>query len=143
MTDVGYYRASLLLPVGLGAIGLSTIPISNELPPLVGTVSSSLATFGLFGGIPYVIFCVLVLVSMRDASVAALRRLTWIAPLILLLLFWLVAALYDIASGTPNPSEWPLGASVFGAFVLAIGYTYALLVEAGFLWRRRRATAGK
>ena len=143
MTTESYYKSALALPLILALFGLASLPIIDSLPSPLAEVAGVLVTFAIYGGIPYLLFTIAVAVALRFGHTPNWRRLTVFAPLYLLVLFWACAAIVGLITGSASDwAEWRIPATIFGAFVLGVGYSYALLVELGYQALRRRLANG-
>ena len=134
MTTETYYKSALALPLLLALLGLASLPVADALPaPILVPVLGGLVTFALFGGVPYLLFTIGVAITLRRGRQINWRRLTLFAPLCLLVLFWVCAATVGLFNwNTHELRDWAEAGAFFGAYVLGIGYAYALLVELGY-----------
>lgn len=128
LTGRRYFLASLALPVGVPVVvGALAALTSSEL--MAGFAAIFLFSLVL-GGIPYLFFAAGVILWSRKRSLAAIRRLSFIAPLLFVVLIC-----------TLSPLALPFGASIheiagfllmFSFYALIFGYLYVFIVNCGY-----------
>ncbi len=114
MTAISYYRWSLLLPIPV-LILAATSPLSGN-PLLFITL--------LAGIMPYAAWAIYALIRLRVKDEDEARRMSWWAPLQMMLLSWLVAAIIGTLTGVlPRNATWASLSHQFLACLL-VGVLY-------------------
>lgn len=158
MSEAGWYRASLVLPLIAPLLAYAVdllVPgwegSFAELSPIRRSYVSllTLVVFsGVVGGVPYAVFAALLFAFLRRRSVESWRRAFLFAPVLFLpvltlFLFigswWLALPLLD---GEPLPLDRDtlelLG--LFDLYALGLGYSYVLLGLGVGRWLRSRSS---
>lgn len=132
MTERGYFRASLLLPLPAHLL-LAASRTSWD-----GVMAASL----YFGALPYLLWAVVMFRLLGQGSPARVRRLVWLAPLTYLVVFAIVVPVIGLVTASPEEraEAIPLGLAgmlVFTPFILVIGYAWVVVVSLGWMVARR------
>lgn len=125
MRRISFLRGLLLLPLVFPLL-IAPFAKLGELAA-AGLVLSSIAL--LFGGIPYLVFCVCSLYLLRRAGADRFRKFLMVAPVWFLIpmnLGVLVAELASRADDLELRTFW-----VFSRYALGFGYAYVALGFAG------------
>lgn len=126
LTGRRYFLASLALPLVVPLIVASLAYVTSS------ELAAGFAVVFMFslilGGIPYLIFIVGVLLWSRTRSLEAIRKLSYIAPL----LFVIVAAVLSPVPLLFGASMREVSAflALFSLYALLFGYLYVLIVNA-------------
>lgn len=117
-----YFQLSLALPL--------TFPLLGYFFPQ-SVLMMILFTAATIGGIPYLLLAAGVLWWSRKHDEHALRRLSYILPLIYLPLLIIALFLWTSLStgGLPAPERFGKSVLGFSAYTLVIGYGYVLLAN--------------
>ena len=119
-----FYRWSIWLPILVPAV-LIVVVGAFDLRDPVGWVGE-LVGFSLWiGGLPY---CLLAIWAMRwiaGRTETDIRRVMFLAPLLMLAVFVPLALLLGILIGRPGP--WAGVAALGGAVIICLGYFYVAL----------------
>lgn len=136
----GAFFLPLLLPIlALGLVWLNTglqLPVDIENDVFTDALGFLIASL-VYGGIPYAIFLAGVLLWTTNRPVGAIRRFTYVAPLVYLGPFLVHLYIYAVVK-TKSPTgglavhEWPTVIGYFTMFTFGIGYAYVLLAHAGY-----------
>jgi len=133
-----YYRRALLLPVVVPLLFAPGLWFADRLPLGLGVLLVSLLVSPLVGGVPYLIFVLLLRRRTRGWPDGRLRRIALVAPL---LFAPLLAAVLLPAAWFERGSFWSAAELVGGWCVplaLVLGYAYVAIAEAGRLVLERR-----
>ena len=142
-----YYRWSLVLPLCLPiAVILALVPLApylNSMPVPLTTPIMVLVWSLLAGGVPYVISACALWFWMRGKSERGLRRITYVAPLVMIGVYALccLALALVVAPDPVFTSAWWSDLLVFVAYsaalIIALGYGYVVVVD-GVRWFLKR-----
>jgi hypothetical protein len=126
------YRVSIWLPILVPAV-LIAVAKTFDLPLSAGVLWEVLAYSLLYGGVPYAVLAVWATWWVGRRPEAAIRRLMFRAPLLMVVVFVLVALTVGLAVGAPGPFA---AVSVLGSIIIIpLGYAYvglAVLLRRGF-----------
>ena len=147
MRQKTFFRLCLLLPILLPLLLLAiAVPESRYFgdgsgqPGPFATVAAILMASLVFGGIPYLVFAVIIFVVIgRLSATSTLVALTWSAPILFLPVHALVSMLFFLwARADPNLDD--LAAFILGTSVYAvvIGYGYVAIANVAYLVGRKR-----
>ena len=135
MSAKRYFQLSFLWPVVLPAIILA--PSGPVVPEWIGDICRVAL---VAAGIPYLLFAIAILVWSRNKGVSAIRRSTYLAPVILLPLLFVYLPFpiaFSGASYRSSPGELITWTFIYGGFiaiaVLMLGYAYVAVINFGFL----------
>jgi len=139
MTTQTYFTRALLVPLVLPCLGTAVWataalipPQPNTRPAAIAALGTALAFVGLYSVPPYLLFLAWVWRWGRQPrSRAEIRWVVWLAPIIISIPFSFVLASGSLARGAFQEALG--GMVVYGMTALAVGFTYVLLIEAGFL----------
>jgi hypothetical protein len=126
------YRACIWLPILVPAV-LIAVAKTYGLRLSAGVLSELLAYSLLYGGVPYAVIAVWATWWIRGRPEAAIRRLMFRAPLLMVAVFAPVALVIGFAAGAPGP--FTAVAALGSVIILLLGYAYlglALLLRRGF-----------
>jgi hypothetical protein len=138
MTLRAYYRRALLLPIIVPLLFAPGLLFTDRLPLGLGVLLISLLVSPLVGGVPFLVFVLLLRRRTRGWSDGRLRRIALVAPLLFAPL--LVAVLLPVA-WFERGSFWSAAELVVGwcvPFALVLGYVYVAITEAGRIVLTRR-----
>ncbi len=128
MSPVTFFRISLALPI---ALPILSVPFG------AGVLLIALA----FGGVQYAALAIWLFFAIeKQRNAAGIQKLSFLSPLIFVpvqAVGWIAWVFYERQS---NPAlEWGLEALPgFAVYSLVIGYLYVGVVNAAYLWLRKK-----
>lgn len=125
LTSRRYFLASLALPLVAPLVAASLVFVTAS--ELAAGFAAIFLFSLLIGGVPYLIFVAGVLLWSRGRSDSAIRKLSFIAPLLFVLV---TAAISPVALlfGLPL-REIPVFIAAFAFYALIFGYLYVFIVN--------------
>ena len=136
------YKLSLLLPIIVPALFAPALFFIRSLTEGAATVLMVIMTSVIYGGIPYLILVGLLLRWMRGRNEAQIRRALILSPLLMLVIFQVVAGVWVafFSEARPRINQFMGSLIVLTPFVLLFGYAY-VGVAFGLIgvWKRRNA----
>ena len=129
MTVQSYLERAFLAPVVLPLLMIPALVIEG-VPELLGMAAIVLVMSLVFGGIPYIVFAVLLLRWLRDRDERTWHRATWLAPPLFAAVLAAGLALWSLLAGAFDGRRLAETASYFAVWFVGIGYFYVLLVHA-------------
>jgi len=138
-----YYRWSLALPICLPlAVILALAPLTLVQDSVPFPLTAVLVVFVwslIMGGVPYLILAGGLWFWMRGKSERGLRRITYLAPLVMIGVYALCLVALSLALGLgPEPWESTLGFMALSAVsILGLGYLYVFFID-GLRWFLKR-----
>jgi len=130
MSGRGFYRWSLFLPILAPAALLAFELTGGRHGPLLGGTIEFLGFSLVFGGIPYGLLALWLARWMRGKTENEIRRVSYLAPILMLPIFWGCLFMYEIVASWPHADAQHLsGGALLSPFVLLLGYAYVLLVN--------------
>lgn len=133
MDERRIYKFSLLLPIVVPLICLALMTVASDIVPESWTNYLLVTVISLiFGGIPYAVVAILLLIWMWDEEPRRIRIALFLSPIMMLAVFFPLAFIYTFVSGeyslstlTYNNVVYPV--VFFTGFILAYGYFYVFV----------------
>ena len=128
LTPSRLYKWSLALPVLVPA-ALSPLALGwRTAPEPVQWVLQVFVLSLVYGGVPYLILVGALAWWMRGKGEREIRRALWLAPLLLLPIFWICLWAYLLWTSWPELRTSDLWGSLeLSGYVIVLGYVYVLL----------------
>lgn len=125
LTDRHYFQASLVLPLVVPLVLALTAFLTSS--QVIDGFAAVFMFSLMLGGIPYLIFAAGVLIWSRSRPASAIRRLSYFAPVLLVIgtdLLSLMALFFGI-----SPREVLAFVVIFSSYALIFGYLYVFIIN--------------
>ena len=132
MRAKSYFKLSFLLPIVLPFVAL---PFAEMGGGLLNALAFILWGSLIIGGIPYALFLIWLFYWMHDKDYRAIQRMTFVVPLLFVMVFFLGATFIFTPLQVLSLGESRIegsGLVGFCFFILIVGYFYVGLTNGGF-----------